>query len=50
MLLSWEGQTGSPAHSHPRWRMQGVLVNVLSRASASAWVFSPLFTGRAGPG
>lgn len=41
MLLSWEGQMNSSANSHPRWKTQGMLVNMLSHASASAWIFSP---------
>lgn len=42
MLLSWEGQMRSSANSHPIWRMQGTLMNVLSQASASAQIFFPL--------
>lgn len=45
MLLSWERQMSSSANSHPRWRTQGVLVTVLSHASASAWIFSPSLHG-----
>lgn len=42
MFLSGEGQRSSGANSHPRWRMQGVLMNMLSSAFAIAWIFFPL--------
>lgn len=49
MLLSWEGQRSSSANSHPRWRTQGVLMNVLSHAPASTWIFF-LLSSQAGLG